>query len=56
MWYLPVIDRLRHIFLNPKKTTLMTWWDDERKVNDDVHTWPMVVSGKTSIRTTSNLA
>jgi hypothetical protein len=35
MWYLPVTDRLRHIFLNPKEATLMTWWDDERKVDDD---------------------
>ena len=25
MWYLPVTDRLRHIFLNPKEATLMTW-------------------------------
>jgi len=35
MWYLPVLDRLRHIFLNPKETTHMTWWDDECKVDDD---------------------
>ena len=25
MWYLPVTDRLRCIFLNPKEATLMTW-------------------------------
>jgi hypothetical protein len=35
IWYLLVTDRLRHIFLNPKEATLMTWWDDERKVDDD---------------------
>ena len=35
MWYLSVTDRLRHIFLNPKEAALMTWWDDERKVDDD---------------------
>jgi hypothetical protein len=35
MWYLPVTDRLRRIFLNPKEATLMTWCDDERKVYDD---------------------
>jgi hypothetical protein len=35
MWYLPVINRLRHMFLNPKEVALMTWWDDERKVDDD---------------------
>jgi phage FluMu protein Com len=36
MWYLPVTDRLRRIFLNPKEATLITWWDDDRKVDDDV--------------------
>ena len=35
MWYLPVTDRLRHIFLNPKEAALMTWRNDERKVDDD---------------------
>ena len=35
MWYLSVTDRLRRIFLNSKEATLMTWWDDERKVDDD---------------------
>ena len=32
MWYLPVTDCLRCIFLNPKEAALMTWWDDECKV------------------------
>ena len=36
IWYLPVVNRLRRIFLNPKEAALMTWWDDERKVSDDV--------------------
>ena len=35
MWYLPVTDCLRHIFLNPKEAALITWWDYERKVDDD---------------------
>ena len=35
MWYLPVTDCLRRIFLNPKEAALMTWWDDERKLDDD---------------------
>jgi len=35
MWYLPVIDRLRRMFQNPKEAALMTWWHDERKVDDD---------------------
>ena len=38
IWYLPVVDRLSRIFLNPKEAALMTWWDDERKVVDDVIT------------------
>jgi hypothetical protein len=41
MWYLPVIDRLRRIFLNPKEAMLMTWWDDDRKVDDDVIAHPI---------------
>jgi hypothetical protein len=41
MWYLPVIGRFRHMFLNPKEATLMTWWDDERKVDDDTITHPI---------------
>ena len=40
MWYLPVVDRLRRMFLNPKEAALMTWWDDERKVVDDVIAHP----------------
>jgi hypothetical protein len=40
IWYLPVVDRLRHMFLNPKKAALMTWWDDERKVVDDMIAHP----------------
>jgi hypothetical protein len=35
MWYLPVTNRLRRLFLNPKEAALMIWWDDERKVDDD---------------------
>ena len=32
----PASDRpLETIFLNPKEAALMTWWDDERKVDDD---------------------
>jgi hypothetical protein len=40
MWYLLVTDRFRRTFLNPKEATLMTWWDDERKVDDDMITHP----------------
>jgi hypothetical protein len=40
MWYLTVVDRLRHIFLNPKEAALMIWWDDERKVVDNVIAHP----------------
>jgi hypothetical protein len=35
MWYLPVIDRLRAIFRNPKDTKLMLWHaSDDRKKGD----------------------
>ena len=30
MWYLPVTNLLRRIFLNPKEAALMTWWDDDK--------------------------
>ena len=40
MWYLPVVDRLRHMIINPKEDALMTWWDDECKVVDDVIAHP----------------
>ena len=57
MWYLPVTDRLRRIFLNPKEATLMTWWDDERKVDDDKIAHPTdFVSGKGLMRSTKNSA
>ena len=35
IWYLPVVDHLRQMFLNPKEAAMMTWWDDERKKDDD---------------------
>jgi hypothetical protein len=34
MWYLPVMDRMMRMFLNPKEAAMMTWWDDERKKDD----------------------
>ena len=40
MWYLLVVDRLRRMFLNPKEAKLMTCWDDERKLVDDVIAHP----------------
>ena len=57
MWYLPVVDRLRRMFLNPKEAALMTWWDDERKVDDDkIAHRLIVVSGKGSMRSIKNSA
>jgi hypothetical protein len=35
MWCLPVVNRLRYMFLNPKEAALMIWWDDERNLDDD---------------------
>jgi hypothetical protein len=40
MWYLLVTDRLWCMFLNPKEAALMTWWFDERKVDDDMIAHP----------------
>ena len=57
IWYVLVTDRLRRIFLNPKEAALMTWWDDERKVDDDKIAHPAdVVSGKGLMRSTKNSA
>jgi len=37
MWYLSPIDRLRHLFSNPRDSELMRWWAlDERKKDDGV--------------------
>ena len=35
MWYLPVLDRLRYFFSNPKDAELMRWWDSDKRKNDD---------------------
>ena len=34
MWYLPVLDRLKRLFANPREAELMTWWSDKRKKDD----------------------
>ena len=35
MWYLPISDRLRRFFSNPKDAELMRWWNsDQRKKGD----------------------
>ena len=37
MWYLSPIDRLLHLFSNPRDSKLMRWWaSDERKKDDGV--------------------
>ncbi|KAL6607941.1 hypothetical protein ACP70R_041004 [Stipagrostis hirtigluma subsp. patula] len=36
MWYLPVIDRLRRLFSNPRDSELMHWHVDKRKKGDDM--------------------
>ena len=35
MWYLPVGDRLRRFFLNPKDAELMRWWDSDKRKKGD---------------------
>jgi hypothetical protein len=35
MWYLPVADRLRHFFSNPKDAELIRWWDSDKRKKGD---------------------
>ena len=35
MWYLPVSDRLRRFFSNPKNAELMPWWDSDKRKKGD---------------------
>ena len=35
MWYLPVSDRLRRFFSNPKDAELMRWWDSDKHKKGD---------------------
>ena len=35
MWYLPVADRLRRFFSNPKDAELMRWWDSDKRKKGD---------------------
>jgi hypothetical protein len=34
MWYLPVIDRLKRLFSNPREVELMCWHAENRKQNN----------------------
>ena len=51
-----LIDRLRHLFSNPKDLELMRWWaTDEHKKDDRVLYDPSIHnSGRTSIPSTKN--
>ena len=35
MWYLPVIDRLKRMFSNPRDAELMCWHSEKRRKNDE---------------------
>ena len=35
MWYLPVSNRLRRFFSNPKDAELMRWWDSDKHKKGD---------------------
>jgi hypothetical protein len=35
MWYLPVIDRLKHVFSNPRDVELLCWHSVKRRENDE---------------------
>jgi hypothetical protein len=34
MWYLPVIDRLKHVFSNPRDAELVHWHSEKHREND----------------------
>jgi hypothetical protein len=35
MWYLPVIDHLKHVFSNPRDAELVCWHSEKRRKNDE---------------------
>jgi hypothetical protein len=35
MWYLPVIDRLKHVFSNSRDTELVRWNSEKHRENDE---------------------
>jgi hypothetical protein len=35
MWYLPVIDRLKHVFSNPRDVELVRWHSEKHRRNND---------------------
>jgi hypothetical protein len=36
MWYLTVIDHLKHVFSNPRDAELVSWHSEKRRKNDEV--------------------
>jgi hypothetical protein len=50
MWYLPVIDRLKHVFSNPRDAELVRWYYEKRKkIIRRFDTLQMELSGKNLI-------
>jgi hypothetical protein len=35
MWYLPVIDHLKHVFSNPRDADLVRWYSEKRRKNNE---------------------
>jgi hypothetical protein len=35
MWYLPVIDHLKHVFSNPRDTEMVRWHSEKHRQNDE---------------------
>jgi hypothetical protein len=35
IWYLPVIDHLKHVFSNPRDAELVCWHSEKRRKNDE---------------------
>jgi hypothetical protein len=41
MWYLLVIDRLKHAFSNPRDAELVRWHSDKRRKNNEDNRQPV---------------
>jgi hypothetical protein len=40
MWYLPMIDHLKHVFSNPRDVKLVRWHSEKCRENDEVNRHP----------------
>jgi predicted AlkP superfamily pyrophosphatase or phosphodiesterase len=40
MWYLPMVDDLKHVFSNPRDAELVRWHSEKRRKNDEEIRYP----------------